>query len=432
MQIFLLLLNSILGLALVEELTVANDPRHAFHIESFGYLQGGVLDLKVDEFALMVPHNFIAPKDETYEVAFVFVKSASDAEATFDKTRCLHTDYEMHESTDNEIFSLKQRTEWNHIQFQHTVKEPGYYHLYFSNCVESTHTNFKLKTMQYNVDGKGNRVYLPTGLAVLPTWYFLVLLGAVGLMSVWSYMLYKNIDFVRSIHWLMAAVLFFKIITLFCEVFMQHSLKTNGMHNSWFAVFYIFNFIKGMLMFSGIVLLGTGWSYLKPFLTERDKQIILVVIVVQALLNIAMIGVGESTPGSYIGVKWLDILNGLDLLCCFAVLIPIFWSIRQLRAASGSDSKAARNMERLENFRTFYIAVVTWLYFTRIFVYVLDHALPYNMTYIAPISGEFASLSFYALTGWLFRPQKTSPYLALGKDDDDMTAAELEEVTGKE
>ena len=51
-------------------------------------------------------------------------------------------------------------------------------------------------------------------------------------------------------------------------------------------------------MFSVIVLIGTGWSYLKPFLTERDKQIMLVVFVVQVMVNIAVVVVDDESPGS--------------------------------------------------------------------------------------------------------------------------------------
>ncbi len=34
-----------------------------------------------------------------------------------------------------------------------------------------------------------------------------------------------------------------------------------------------------MLFFAVIVLIGTGWSYMKPFLTDRDRQIMLAVMV---------------------------------------------------------------------------------------------------------------------------------------------------------
>lgn len=226
----------------------------------------------------------------------------------------------------------------------------------------------------------------------------------------------------------MLIVVIFKALSLFTETFVQHTLKTRGVHDGWSAAFYVFSFIKGMIMFTTIVLIGTGWSYLKPFLTDRDKQLVLAVMVVQAMVNIAIIAVDESTPGSYGGMRWRDILHILDIICCTAILFPIVWSIRHLRAASGTDSKAARNMQRLKNFRTFYLLVIMYIYFTRIILYLLEALLPYTLTFLAPVFNELASVCFYGFTGYLFRPQEQNPYLAMSKDDDDITTAELDDL----
>lgn len=91
---------------------------------------------------------------------------------------------------------------------------------------------------------------------------------------------------VRSIHLLMTLCLVLKICTLFFEAFREHAVKTTGMKNDgWTIMFYIFSFLKGTLMFAVIVLIGTGWSYLKPFLTDRDKQIMLAVLVAQVPIH---------------------------------------------------------------------------------------------------------------------------------------------------
>jgi hypothetical protein len=112
-----------------------------------------------------------------------------------------------------------------------------------------------------------------------------------------------------------------------------------------------------MMMFSVIVLIGTGWSYLKPFLTDRDKTMMLVMLVVQFMFNIAALVLEETSPGAAGWLTWRDILHLLDMVCCCLILLPIMWSIRHLREAAEVDGKAARNMVRLKRFRTFYLLV---------------------------------------------------------------------------
>ena len=68
---------------------------------------------------------------------------------------------------------------------------------------------------------------------------------------------------------------------------------------------------------------------------------------------------------------WTQILHLVDIVCCCAVLFPIVWSIKHLREASQTDGKAARSLHKLTLFRQFYVMVVSYIYFTRIVVYLL-------------------------------------------------------------
>jgi len=206
-------------------------------------------------------------------------------------------------------------------------------------------------------------------------------------------------------------------------------VKTTGMKNDgWTYLYYTFSFLKGGMMFSVIVLIGTGWSYLKPFLTDRDKQIMLAVLVAQVMINIAAVVVDEETPGAQNWITWRDILHLLDMICCCIILLPIVWSIRHLREAAGADGKAAANFARLKNFRSFYLLVVSYVYFTRIIVFLLGATLPFELTWMSYVFTEFAALAFYGITGYLFRPQSHNPYLALGKDDDNAPTAEMADL----
>lgn len=44
---------------------------------------------------------------------------------------------------------------------------------------------------------------------------------------------------------------------------MYHLIRATGHAEGWSVAFYFFTFIRGVLFFTVIVLIGTGWSYLK-------------------------------------------------------------------------------------------------------------------------------------------------------------------------
>jgi hypothetical protein len=120
----------------------------------------------------------------------------------------------------------------------------------------------------------------------------------------------------------------------------------------------------------------------------------------------------------------------MDILCCFAILFPIVWSIRSLRESAFTDGKAHINLQKLVQFRSFYLSVVTYIYVTRIALFLLAASLPYNATWISVVVGEGAALVFFTLTGYRFRPLDQNPYLEVstridsldefGLDDDDL------------
>ena len=50
----------------------------------------------------------------------------------------------------------------------------------------------------------------------------------------------------------------------------------------------------------------------------------------------------------------------------------------RLRQAAAADGKAEHNIMKLTLFRQFYIMVVTYIYFTRIIVFLLAATMPYD------------------------------------------------------
>jgi G protein-coupled receptor 107 len=108
-----------------------------------------------------------------------------------------------------------------------------------------------------------------------------------------------------------------------------------------------------------------------------------------------------------------DIFRVVDIVCCIAILVPILWSIRHLKEASSIDGKAAKNLEKLKMFRHFYLIVVSYIYFTRIIVYLLDATLPFRWTWFGVFVSELATLAFYFTTGYVVKTANRQPEQSL-------------------
>lgn len=240
----------------------------------------------------------------------------------------------------------------------------------------------------------------------------------------------------------MTVLIVFKTVSLFAESMRFYYMKTHGdTLTGWTEVYYVFVFLKGVTLFAVLLLIGTGWSLLKPHLSSRDKSIISVVLVLQVLSNTAMIALEETAVGTRSWVTWRDLLHVFDLLCCFCILFPIVWSIRTLRQSAFTDGKAHINLQKLTQFRSFYLIVVTYIYFTRVALFLLSASLPYDATWVTVLLGELASVAFFAVTGYRFRPVQQNPYLEVSTridsldefamdDDDDDFDVELQQQQG--
>ena len=90
---------------------------------------------------------------------------------------------------------------------------------------------------------------------------------------------------------------------------------------------------------------------------------------------------------------------------------------------SHTDGKAQINLEKLKIFRRFYIMIVCYVYFTRIIVYLLKAAMPFQFEWIDTFFQHVATLVFFILTGYHFQPAPAEFYFRLTDED-----LEMEEV----
>lgn len=272
------------------------------------------------------------------------------------------------------------------------------------------HANFRLQAEFHNPGPN----YLSAGEAPLPWVYFAFFLSFAAATIVWLSVIFRwfgNKGSVHGIHYLMAVLLVLKTLTLLFESIRFHYIAIFGSSETWSIIYFIFAGLKGVMLFTVIMLIGSGWSLMKAYLHEREKQIIFAVLTLQVIDNIAMVVLEETAPGSQGWLTWRDILHLIDIICCCAILFPIVWSIRHLRQAAEIDGKAQVNIQKLQLFRQFYVMVVVYIYFTRLVVLLITATIPFYLEWLGDLFSELATLMFYTATGYQFRPMVNNPYL---------------------
>jgi G protein-coupled receptor 107 len=225
---------------------------------------------------------------------------------------------------------------------------------------------------------------------------------------------------VHTIHYLMAILLLLKFLSVFFDSIRYYKIQVSGHAEFLSFIYYTFTVLKGMFLFTVILLIGTGWSFVKSSLSTREKKVILFVLILQIINNVALAVLSQET----VGEKYFAIVSGLmhmiDIICCCAVIVPVVWQVNELEKIVDNDSSenehnstAAQDigsksliLKRLKIFRTFYMLVVAYIYATRILVYLFASILSYKNLWIQHFVVEIVTLSFYVVVGIMFRPQE--------------------------
>uniref|UniRef100_A0ACD5W4A9 Uncharacterized protein n=1 Tax=Avena sativa TaxID=4498 RepID=A0ACD5W4A9_AVESA len=304
------------------------------------------------------------------------------------------------------------------------ITHPDEYSLFFANCAPESAVTMEVRTDMYNTNLDGSKDYLSVGEAPVPSIYAFFALGYVVFLAGWLYLtLYHNRLSAHRIHHLMSCLLLARMLYCISAAEDQHYIRVAGSSHGWDVMFYLFQLVKGVILFAVIALIGTGWSFLKPFLQDKEKKVLMVVIPLQVAANIAAAVVGETGPFLQEWVTWNQIFLFVDVACCCAVLFPVVWSMRSLRESSKTDGKAARTLAKLTLFRQFYVVVIGYLYFTRIIVYALKTITNYKYRWVSVAAEEVATMAFYTFMFYMFKPAERNQYFAL--DDDEEEAAEM-------
>ncbi|KAH3759796.1 seven transmembrane domain protein [Pelomyxa schiedti] len=406
---------------LVNHLKVSNDDRCAFRIDQYGLVAGGVYDFRI--------LHFQGEKNKTGFVMQV-VQTMETALAVTLQQLCplLESAKPINTST---IATIKPTT-----NFTRNVTKPqeGMYQTYFINCenqcflglrANGLHkVSFEVILTEYNIRN-GARSYLSVGSWPLPIVYGTMVGVYLICLVLWLWVVFRKGNNRNRVHHLMSALVLLKVLSLTFEAIELHYQDTHGVSGGWAVPYYAFLTVKGSFVFVLIVLIGSGWKFLKPYLSSKDKKILMVVIPLQILDNIALVITEQTEEGLMLWRFWVFIFRAIDIVCCIAVLAPVLWSISSLKSAAATDGKAAVNLTKMALFRGFYLSVISYMYCRLIILYLLEFTLKYKYVWVKPFFDEVAALAFYSYTAWKFRPVVGNPYLSMDSTDEGKDIAEV-------
>ncbi len=204
----------------------------------------------------------------------------SDLESIMEKRQCI-----LEHLQPNDVFiDLSDQNNWKQkIELSHTVMEDnaGLYSLIYARCYPAGrhYTSFKLDATFYNPGPD----YLSAGDAPLPDMYFIFFGIFSAALIAWVWVLRRGpaSGTVHRVHYMMLILLVLKCLSLFFEGVRYHYISIYGVSEMWSMVYYVFAFMKGIMLFTVILLIGSGWSLMKSYLNDQEKRIIWFVLVLQ-------------------------------------------------------------------------------------------------------------------------------------------------------
>jgi len=397
------------------DMTATKDQRRWFAVEQFGLLEGGYLRIRISNFAFDD-----ADGSKTAKAGFIVYQAVNERGVLEAIHEEIKEEYAVASSGMRQC-PLDTINYFRKIEFEASQDGPGeaeveatigpleegLYDITFVRCGPDGAVSFKLNSEMYN---KGPN-YLTAGDIPSP-WILFVFSLVFGTMLIaWIRYIKRNREHVHKVHHMMTAILVLKALAVFANALDFHYKKVYGYSITWNFLYHMLRSVRAVMLFVVIVMIGTGWSLLKPALNQWEKRFLLAALSLQVLANISLWVADELVSGSSAMMKWQNVFQMVDLICCVAVTLPIYFHIQELEKRTSIGGKVRVNLAKLKQFRKFYLLVFVYLYFTRIIVYLVENAVDFRKLYIGHILRELAAVGFYLTIAYIFRPTGQSAYL---------------------
>ncbi|CDS03022.1 hypothetical protein LRAMOSA00424 [Lichtheimia ramosa] len=421
-----LIIYSLTADALLPELVLDQDDRKAVQVASFGFLTGGQLSLDLRDLVL-------SNDSDTGELAFYVRKARQtlmdedtrdnddqDHGSSSEQPTCLLDRSYVKEEIDDGTSIVKKLSAQEHA-WQTTIpvqpNEEGLWQVIFINCKQHSTVSFHLTVDPVN---PGNN-HLSAGDTPLPLVYGISSVAYLLVAFYWfSLLVFRKDTRVFRAHWLMLVLVVCIHIDKALHSAKFYYKKKGVLTEGWRIGFYIFASVKGILSILIIILLASGWMFIKPFLSTKDKRVISIVVPLQVLANIASAIGNEAAVGSTDRSFWNMVLPLIDLAGCGVILWTILQTRKHLGRGTSADGKEADVLNKYKLWSSFYIVTLVYIYVTRIIVQLLQASLPFQyVTWLGEAVDETATFLFYVFIGYKFRPYPNNPYTQVPDDDDE-------------
>ncbi|KAE8727011.1 bis(5'-adenosyl)-triphosphatase-like [Hibiscus syriacus] len=417
------------GSAEIRLTEIRSDFRSIIPFDEFGFTHTGVLKLSAHQIHLLNRNSvldlaklgfFLTTRDAWIHV----IQQLADGEI-----RCaLESDlvklvYDFRSLEGNSNFYTLFR-----------VKNADRYTLLFANCLDQVSVSMTVQSKMLNLDGKNDSPdYLSAGDSMLPIVYSLSSLVYFTLAGIWIHIIYRRRFTVSRIHFFMLAMVILKSLNLIFQSANKSHIEVTGMAaDLWNIPIQTLSFLKGIMFFTLLASIGTGWSHLKPFLQHKVNRVLMIVIPLQVVANIVQVLADEAPPFSPYKVAWNTTIMLVDVVCYCTVFLPIVWWIKNLREAAQTDNKAAAYLMKLTQLRQYYIVVICYVYLTRVAVIAMSTFTSFEYLWTGAVVRELATVAFYVFTAYKFMPESQNPYYVIDDEEKDVGAEQLEVEDGEE
>ncbi|SAM04725.1 hypothetical protein [Absidia glauca] len=403
-------------------LEVVGDERKLVQVADFGFLEGGQLTLTLEDYQLS---NSTSPGmvafyvRKGHAIGNVFPEPSSPTGDTASDSACFLDNSFVKDELDDQVAEIHNvpvpfTDPWI-IHLEVGSQEAGVWQVIFVNC-KDTSVSFKLTVDEVN---PGNN-HLSAGDSPLPLVYGISSFAYLSAAAYWIHLLLIRKDTrVFRAHWLMLVLMVIIVVNKALQSAKYHYMKIGVLSGGWSIGFYVFASIKGLLSILIIVLLASGWMFIKPFLSSRDKSVISIVVPLQILANVASAIGGEAALGSADWPFWNMLFPIIDLMACGIILWTILQTRKNLGTGSTADGKETDVLGKYKLWSSFYVVTLIYIYVTRIIVQLLQAILPFQyVSWFGEAVSEIATLSFYVFIG----PFANNPYMQVADSPDEEDA----------
>lgn len=397
-------------------------------LSTFGHSSKGVFTLEIKSISFQGVNQGQNTKEMLKRIGFIYKPVLSDNTADWETVSRSPGECFTDKLRDSLYFSFK--SENSSIQTKE-ITHSSLYGLFFYHCenILKLPVSFEIQIEEYNLIGSTKHFLsvgeIPLIFIFLGLSFFFYLL-----FIIWIILLIKERENLFKIHYLMGILVFLKATTLLLEGIRLIDINFNGYSVIWSILYYIFATLKAFMLFVVILLIGSGWSFIKPYLNDLEKQLLLGILSLQVVSNVAMVIIEQTAEGASSWLFWRQILLWVDVICCCLVLPAIAWSIRNFK--NSKDERSQKNAVRLGQFQQFYLVVIGYLYFTRIISLFIKDTLPFNYLWIPDLLSQLVSMFLFLFTGVRFRPMKENPYIHVNSEDEGDLEGEIDEEDVKD